>query len=56
MSKERDESATAYHTRWPLEAWPVVPTRFVLCTQDRFFPPEYMRRVVHDRLGITPDV
>jgi pimeloyl-ACP methyl ester carboxylesterase len=55
MSKERDESATAYHTPWPLEAWPAVPTRFVLCTQDRFFPPEFMRRVVRDRLGITPD-
>ncbi|HMG31166.1 MAG TPA: alpha/beta hydrolase [Jiangellaceae bacterium] len=55
MSKERDESPTAYHTPLPLEAWPAVPTRFVLCTQDRFFPPGFMRRVVHDRLGITPD-
>jgi pimeloyl-ACP methyl ester carboxylesterase len=32
-----------------------VPTRFVLCTEDRFFPPEFMRRVVADRLGIVPD-
>jgi pimeloyl-ACP methyl ester carboxylesterase len=32
-----------------------VPTRFVLCTQDRFFPPEFMCRVVADRLGIVPD-
>jgi hypothetical protein len=32
-----------------------VATRFVLCTQDRFFPPEFMRRVVADRLGIVPD-
>jgi pimeloyl-ACP methyl ester carboxylesterase len=55
MSKERDESATAYHTPWPLESWPAVPTRFVLCTQDRFFPPGFMHRVVRDRLGITPD-
>jgi pimeloyl-ACP methyl ester carboxylesterase len=55
MSKEGDESDTAYHTRWPLEAWPAVPTRSVLCTQDRIFPPEFMRRVVRDRLGITPD-
>jgi pimeloyl-ACP methyl ester carboxylesterase len=55
MRKERDESATAYHAPWPLAAWPAVPTRFVLCTQDRFFPAAFMRRVVRDRLGITPD-
>jgi len=28
----------------------------VLCTQDRFFPPEFMRQVVADRLGIVPDL
>ena len=27
----------------------------MLCTEDRFFPPELMRRVVADRLGIVPD-
>jgi hypothetical protein len=32
-----------------------VPTRFVLCTEDRFFPPEFMRRVVADRLGVVPE-
>ena len=32
-----------------------VPTRFVLCTEDRFFPPELMRRVVSERLDIRPD-
>ena len=36
---------------WPLVAWPDVPTRFVLCTQDRFFPPDFLRRVVAKRLG-----
>jgi pimeloyl-ACP methyl ester carboxylesterase len=40
---------------WPLEAWPKVPTRFVLATEDRFFPPEFFRRLVADRLEITPD-
>ena len=40
---------------WPLDAWPNVPTRFVLCTEDRFFPPEFLRRLVAERLGITPD-
>ncbi len=32
-----------------------MPTRFVLCAGDRFFPPEFMRRVVAGRLGIVPD-
>jgi hypothetical protein len=27
----------------------------VLCTADRFFPPEFMRQVVADRLAIVPD-
>ncbi len=55
LSRERGESGTAYNTPWPLAAWPDVPTRFVLCTEDRLFPAEFMRRVVADRLGITPD-
>jgi pimeloyl-ACP methyl ester carboxylesterase len=42
-------------TPWPLRAWPKVPTRFLLCRDDRFFPAPFLRRVVRDRLGITPD-
>jgi pimeloyl-ACP methyl ester carboxylesterase len=56
ISKARDtESTTAYTTPWPLPAWPDVPTKFVLCTEDRVFPAAFMRRVVSERLGITPD-
>jgi pimeloyl-ACP methyl ester carboxylesterase len=51
----RDQSDTPGHAPWPLDAWPPVPTRFVLCTEDRLFPPEFMRRVVADRLGVVPD-
>ncbi len=40
---------------WPLDAWPDVPTRFVLCTEDRFFPTDFFRRLVAERLGIEPD-
>lgn len=55
MTRERAESQAAYQCPWPLEAWPDVPTRFVLCTQDRFFPPAFMHKVVSERLGIIPD-
>jgi pimeloyl-ACP methyl ester carboxylesterase len=39
---------------WPLERWPDVPTRVVLSRHDRFFPAEWQRGVVRDRLGIEP--
>jgi pimeloyl-ACP methyl ester carboxylesterase len=32
-----------------------VPTRFLLCRKDRLFPATWLRRVVRDRLGFTPD-
>jgi pimeloyl-ACP methyl ester carboxylesterase len=40
---------------WPLAAWPDVPTRHLLCTEDRVFPAAWMRGVVGERLGIIPD-
>jgi pimeloyl-ACP methyl ester carboxylesterase len=55
LRRERSESDAAYDSPWPLEAWPDVPTRFLLCTEDRFFPPAFVRRVVATRLGLTPD-
>ena len=51
----RNQSGTPFEKPWPLEAWPDVPTRFLLCRDDRFFPPEFQRRIVRDRLGFAPD-
>ncbi|MEV0997593.1 alpha/beta hydrolase [Nonomuraea sp. NPDC050202] len=45
----------AYNEPWPLAAWPDVPTRYLLCRDDRFFTPEFARRHVKERLGVTPD-
>ncbi|MFI6291257.1 alpha/beta fold hydrolase [Nonomuraea sp. NPDC050790] len=56
LSKEREHpSSTASAAPWPLAAWPDVPTRFVLCTEDRVLPAAFLRRLVRDRLGIVPD-
>jgi pimeloyl-ACP methyl ester carboxylesterase len=55
MSEERSESEAAYSSPWPLDSLPAVPTKFVLCTEDRFFPESFMRRVVAERLGVVPD-
>jgi pimeloyl-ACP methyl ester carboxylesterase len=51
----REQSGTPFEKPWPLASWPAVPTKFLLCRDDRFFPAEFQRRVVHERLGITPD-
>jgi pimeloyl-ACP methyl ester carboxylesterase len=55
LSRGRDQAETPGLEPWPLDAWPDVPTRYLLCRDDRFFPAEWMRGVVRERLGITPD-
>ena len=52
----RRQSDTPFAKPWPLEAWPDVPTRFLLCRDDRFFPVELQQRVARERLGVEPDV
>jgi pimeloyl-ACP methyl ester carboxylesterase len=51
----RGESTVVWHTPWPLAAWPVVPTRFILCQDDRCFPAAFMRRLAGQRLGLVAD-
>jgi len=51
----RPQSGTPFAAPWPAAAWPAVPTRFLLCTEDRLFPPALQRRIVPERLGIVPD-
>ena len=51
----KPQSGTPFEKPWPLPAWPAVPTRFLLCRDDRFFPADFQRRVVRERLGIVPD-
>jgi pimeloyl-ACP methyl ester carboxylesterase len=50
-----DQSDRPFADPWPLDSWPDVPTKFVLCRDDRFFPAEWMRQLVVERLGIAPD-
>jgi pimeloyl-ACP methyl ester carboxylesterase len=52
---ERGQSSTPMGQPWPLPSLPDTPTRFLLLRDDRFFPAEFMRRMVRERLGITPD-
>lgn len=55
MKRGRTQASKPGKEPWPLAAWPDVPTRYLLCRKDRFFPPQWVRRVVRDRLGMTPD-
>jgi pimeloyl-ACP methyl ester carboxylesterase len=55
LRRGRRQSDTPARERWPLEAWPDVPTRFLLCRDDRLLPADFLRRVVRERLGIEPD-
>lgn len=56
LSRERAHpSSAASASPWPLAALPDVPTHVVLCTEDRLFPAEFLRRVVRERLGVAPD-
>nr|WP_042196057.1 alpha/beta hydrolase [Kibdelosporangium sp. MJ126-NF4]CEL22379.1 hypothetical protein [Kibdelosporangium sp. MJ126-NF4]CTQ89234.1 hypothetical protein [Kibdelosporangium sp. MJ126-NF4] len=50
-----EQSGTPLAKPWPLTVWPDVPTRFLLARDDRLFPAEFQRRIVPERLGITPD-
>lgn len=52
---ERDQSGTPFTRPWPGERWPGVPVRFLQGRDDRFFPVEFQRRVVRERLGIGID-
>ena len=55
LEREREHPSTAAYTQpWPLDQWPDVPTRFVVCTEDRLFPARYLRRVALDRVGVVP--
>lgn len=52
---EPSQSARPFALPWPLTEWPGVPTRFLQARGDRFFPVEFQRRVVRERLGMIPD-
>ncbi|HEX6583486.1 MAG TPA: alpha/beta hydrolase [Thermoleophilaceae bacterium] len=55
VSRARAQADTPGLEPWPLVAWPDVPTKYLLCRDDRMFPAEWMRGVVRERLGIVPD-
>ena len=53
--RERGEDSKALQEPWPLEAWPDVPTRYLLCRDDRMFPAAWARRHARERLNLEAD-
>lgn len=53
--RERGEDSHALQEPWPLDTWPETPTRYLLCREDRMFPPDWARRHARQRLGIEAD-
>jgi pimeloyl-ACP methyl ester carboxylesterase len=51
-----NQSGRVFADPWPLDAWPDVRTRVAIGLQDRFFPPDFQRRVMGERLpGVVLD-
>jgi pimeloyl-ACP methyl ester carboxylesterase len=55
MAHGREQVSKEWDEPWPLPAHPDVPTRVVLCRDDRFFTPDFQRRIARERLSIEPD-
>jgi pimeloyl-ACP methyl ester carboxylesterase len=55
LKRGRTQSETRMGEPSPLKAWPDVPTRILLCRNDRLLPAQFLRRVARERLAITPD-
>jgi hypothetical protein len=55
LRRARGQSEARMGEPSPLRAWPDVPTRVLICRDDRLFPAGFLRRVARERLGITPD-
>lgn len=52
----RDQTGEVMEDPCPLTEWPEVPTTYLVCGDDRFFPAGWMTDVVRARLGIEPVV
>lgn len=55
LRRGREGTLTDLGVPWPLDTRLDVPTRFVLATEDRFFPADWLRGVVRGRLHIEPE-
>ena len=55
LAHERRQSDTPGAEPWPMRKWPEITTRAIVGRNDRFFPVDWQRAVIRDRLGMQPD-
>ena len=55
LKRGRPQSDARMHEPSRLRSWPDVPTRVLLCRDDRLFPARFLRRIAQALLGVTPD-
>jgi pimeloyl-ACP methyl ester carboxylesterase len=55
LKRSRRQSEARMGEPSPLRTWPDVPTRVLICRDDRLFPAPFLRRVTEERLGFVPD-
>lgn len=53
--RARDQDGEWLNEPWPGDALRNVLTSAIVCRDDQFFPPEFMRDQLRDRLGVTPE-
>jgi pimeloyl-ACP methyl ester carboxylesterase len=53
--REGTEQSEALREPWPLDGWPPVETRYLLCRDDRLFAAGWARRHARERLGVEAD-
>ncbi|HWO10035.1 MAG TPA: alpha/beta hydrolase [Polyangiaceae bacterium] len=54
-SQQRPQAGCIFREPCRFEAWPQVPMHVIVGRDDRFFPPEFQRRVARERLGLPVD-
>jgi len=54
LGPPRDEAKIVFRQRCDFDRWPDIPMNVIVGKDDRFFPPDFQRRVAKDRLGLDP--
>jgi hypothetical protein len=55
LPSRRHQSEARMNEPSSLKRWPDVPTRALMCRDDRLFPVDWLRRVIAERLRIAPN-
>jgi pimeloyl-ACP methyl ester carboxylesterase len=55
-SDQRRQAESIFAQPCRFDRWPSIPIHVIASADDRFFPPEFQKRVARDRLKVDPEV